>query len=1111
MKFIVPLLLGTTIIFSFTVFSAYPTFAQSVENEQFSGEREDLNARNQYEWMRQHDPTTGLIPPNIHVLEMQFAKQLPTRENFSSQERLKSGGAQTLAENWALRGPFNIGGRTRALAVDVSDTNNILAGGTSGGAWRSPDQGQTWFRTTAPNIMPSVSCIAQDTRKGKTNTWYYGTGESVGNSEAYPVESTQSGYSGDGIFKSSDGGQTWSVLPQTVTTGNTLNQPFNFVNTIAIDPSNLTQDIIYAATIGGIMRSTNGGATWSATLGGGGEYYCTDVKVSSNGIVYAAISQINYSSGSSYGIYRSTDGVTWTNITPSGWESSSGVISIDVAPSNGNILYAAFNTPTGTEQNYFWKYTYLSGNGAGSSGTWIDNSANLPSGSYGSGLFNAQGGYDLYIRVKPDNPNTVYIGGVDIYCSTDGLATKANVHQLDNRSYIHVDHHSLAFMPGNPSEMVVGSDGGLFMTNNDLALEQTQWQILDQGYFTSQFYTVAIEHGTTGSSTVIGGMQDNGVSYSTSIDATKPWAALPAGDGATCAIPNGASSYYYSDQQGTTYRQPVNGLGDAQGTPVRIDPAAGSGGLWVQPYALDPNDQNRMYFAGSPTLWRCDNLTSIPFDPQNAATTGWAELTKTSVSPNYISAVAVCTTPENRVYYGTTAGQVFRLDNASASNPTPMNVTASSLAAGSFINSIAVDPQDGDNAMAVISNYNVQSLFYTSDGGTTWTAVGGNLEGSPSGVGNGPSCRSAQILHVGNSVAFLVGTSTGLYSTAYLNGTSTVWMQEGASSIGNNVVDMVDARQSDGFVAVATHGGGIYSGNYTSLPTAPATPTLISPANGASNVPVKAVLQWSSVSGAEYHVQVATNQDFTNIVFDQDLIPGADDSTTTLNSYTTYYWRVKAEGPGGISSGGENGYTPAWQFTTAPGVPLAPVLIAPVAGASGLSIKPTLAWSKVTGATTYQLQIATGISFTNPVVNDSLISDTSFFPTSLSANQGYWWQVRTINQYGKSAWSVKRKFTTGASAVHEISALSRDLSVYQNYPNPFTNSTNFGFYIPHDARVSLKIYNALGNEVTMLVNDWLSAGEHTTQWDASNYPSGVYFYNLRSGDFSQTKQMLLLK
>ena len=185
--------------------------------------------------------------------------------------------------NWTAEGPYNVGGRTRALAIDCTDENILIAGGASGGVWRSTDQGQSWNKMTRHFQLHNVTCIDQDTRPGKEHIWYHGSGElsgsSAGGGDAY--------FDGNGIYKSIDGGMSWDSIP--ITADNVAAGAFNpwdFIWNIALDPSNLNEDELYCATYGSIHRSLDGGQSWSQVLGGGNAYY-NNVEVTSNGIVYA--------------------------------------------------------------------------------------------------------------------------------------------------------------------------------------------------------------------------------------------------------------------------------------------------------------------------------------------------------------------------------------------------------------------------------------------------------------------------------------------------------------------------------------------------------------------------------------------------------------------------------------------------------------------------------------------------------------------------------------------------------------------------------------------------------------------------------------------------------
>ncbi len=758
------------------------------------GDEDDPQARLRHEWMMLHDPATGQIPKDIRRKEQDFAQSLPTREQVNA---LNKTTANVYAASWVSRGPWNVGGRTRALGIDVANANLIIAGGVSGGMWRSADGGTTWTKTTAPGSLHSVSCLAQDTRTGQTATWYYGTGERLGNSAS---GANLPDFSGDGIFKSINNGVSWTLLPATSTgLPQTFDNFFDYVWNVAVNPTN---GHVYAATYGAIQRSTDGGTTWAIVLGGATPYSTiTDVQIDANGVIYATGSK----DGAIGGIWKSTTGATgsWTNISPADLPASTRRIPIGIAPSNNNIVYFIAETPTvGVNNHSFWKF-----NGT----TWTNLSANLP--AYGApvGNFDSQRSYDLVIKVKPDNENVVLIGGTNLYRSTDGFATTGNTTWIGGYAQNvialypnhHPDNHALAFAPNNASVLYSGHDGGISRSANVLATPHV-WQPQSPGYLTSQFYTVALDHATNGSNTIIGGLQDNSCWKTTSSSGTAIWSVLSGGDGAFTAVSNGGGSDYVSSQNGYTER-----LFGAQ--VARVDPTGGTGYLFINPFVLDPNNSNIMYFAGGNYAWRNSDLTAIPPGSFNTTSVNWTRLNNSAIAgPTQVSALAVSkTNPTNRLYIARSPqGYLTRVDNANTGDPVGVDIGAA-IPTG-FISSVAVNPTDGNKVFAVFSNYNLASLWYSSDAGATWADVEGNLAGV-----SGPSCRSVTIVPIGASTYYVLGTSTGLYSTTTLNGASTVWAQEGANTIGNVVVAFVDSRPSDRTVVVGTHANGVYSGDIT--------------------------------------------------------------------------------------------------------------------------------------------------------------------------------------------------------------------------------------------------------------------------------------------------------
>jgi hypothetical protein len=248
----------------------------------------------------------------------------------------------------------------------------------------------------------------------------------------------------------------------------------------------------------------------------------------------------------------------------------------------------------------------------------------------------------------------------------------------------------------------------------------------------------------------------------------------------------------------------------------RIDPVGGSDYLFISPFVLDPNNSSIMYLAAGNRIWRNDSLDQIALTGQwDSISQGWFQMPDTIPAAGLqVTALAVSKTPANRLYFGTNNKKVYRVDSANTMSPDTVNITSTLFPAG-YVSCIAVDPTDGNKVLVVFSNYNVYSLFYSSDGGLTWTKSAGNLEQNSAGTGNGPSLRWASIIPVSTGTVYLVGTSTGLYGTNKLNGLSTVFTKLASNEIGNMVVDMLDYRVSDGLVVAGTHGAGVFSTNIT--------------------------------------------------------------------------------------------------------------------------------------------------------------------------------------------------------------------------------------------------------------------------------------------------------
>jgi|GEM_PF-3523276 len=200
-------------------------------------------------------------------------------------------------------------------------------------------------------------------------------------------------------------------------------------------------------------------------------------------------------------------------------------------------------------------------------------------------------------------------------------------------------------------------------------------------------------------------------------------------------------------------------------------------------------------------------------------------------------------------------------------------------------------------------------------------------------------------------------------------------------------------------------------------------------------------------------------------------------------------------------------------FSTIIAAPAAPSLASPANGATGVSTSPTLSWNASTGATFYRLQVSTDSTFSSLVYDQTGITDTSQQVSGLAENTLHYWRVNATNLGGTSSYSSTWSFiTTGPTSVEQVASdIPRTYALYQNYPNPFNPVTTIQFSLPKESSVKLTIFNSLGMRIETLVNEHLPPGHYRTQWTPRNIPSGLYFYQLKSVEFTNTKKLLLLR
>ena len=395
--------------------------------------------------------------------------------------------SKALDLTWRFKGPDNIGGRTRAIIVDINDTNHIIAGGVSGGIWESFDAAQSWQPYDNDFKIKNVSSMAQ----GSDGTIYVGTGSTFDGSSNN--KSKGSHFLGTGIFKLTGNGNS-EVLAEP-TTSNTFAEEWSYVNDIEVDPNNPQR--ILAAMDRGLRESTDGGQTWNSLIA---VTNCYDVEITSTGTIVAAYSGSIYT--------RTASESNFTRIPFNGADR----IELAVAPSDQTIMYASMAR---TNSCLFGVYR-----SSDEGKTWT-RLANTP--DYFDVGLQCQGRYDNEIIVFPNNAGKIIVGGIGLYVWNQSSVDPAPVEgewkvlasigqfRFDgtrNPLYVHADKHLFTFNPQNPNTMYLGTDGGVSVSF-DIDRSQPSFSTSNLGYNVTQFYDI----GVGPNDQVAGGTQDNGTLF----------------------------------------------------------------------------------------------------------------------------------------------------------------------------------------------------------------------------------------------------------------------------------------------------------------------------------------------------------------------------------------------------------------------------------------------------------------------------------------------------------------------------------------------------------------------------------------------------------------------
>ncbi|MBE0642884.1 MAG: T9SS type A sorting domain-containing protein [Bacteroidetes bacterium] len=699
--------------------------------------------------------------PGINV-EM---KRLEARAEVES--RLGKGLDKTAMSNeWTALGPANTAGRLRALAFRPGDYNVVYAGGASGGVFKSDQGGQGGSWRPVMDYADAIPVGALAVDPSNPDVVYAGTGEpTMELTKSYGAPS----YSGVGVMKSTDAGETWRRLPWPTSS--------SAIHAIIVDPRN--SGLVFAATRDGLYRSADAGESWARVQSG----VVTDVvfREDNPDIVIAAIGNDN--GGSLNGIYRSTNGgqrFSWAKVAGN-WPlpDSTGRIELATTPANPNLLMAFVMRSRDTQsgENDFLAVMKSTDNGD----NWQRVQSNLPS-DYTSG----QGFYNLCAAISPVDPNLIVTGGFEVYKSTTGGTSWSRV--TNGNSPVHVDQHVLRFTEDG-KYLYLGNDGGAYRSANG----GSSWTPLGDGLETIQFYSLAWD--PNDAERFYGGAQDHGIFQTFNVN-IKSWRLRRGGDGGYILVDPKRSNVLYSRVavEGGSIAVPSRSV-DGGSSWTRL--ANGFGSIeadrfnWLPPMMLSPNDNTRMYTATQFVYTAKGVDTGSPtWAPISPDITG-----RSSYAYSVVSTMDICESSPTWMYVGSGDGTVQYSDVINALDVEWFNITAG--LPNRWVSRIKVDRRNPEIAYVAFSGYGTGHMFKTTNKGAQWTDISGNLPDLP--------INSMVISRDDPDKTLFAATDFGVW---YTRDAGQTWARFG-DKLPNVVVYDIDIDSHNRLIA-ATHGRGMW-------------------------------------------------------------------------------------------------------------------------------------------------------------------------------------------------------------------------------------------------------------------------------------------------------------
>ena len=522
---------------------------------------------------------------------------------------------------------------------------------------------------------------------------------------------------------------------------------------------------------------------------GGKTYEPNNLELGSDNSIYFSTIQSNSYGDGGGAIFKSTDG---TNFTLKHTVTNGRRTEIALSPTNAGVVYVLAQTATSGAPVKIYRTVNDFGN---VSELPLPNDADtgIPANDFTRG----QSGYDLLIKVDPNDENTVFVGGIDLFKSTDGGQNWAQISHWYGgfgSQFVHADQHGIAF--ASSTRMIYANDGGVYFSNNAGATIVAR----NNNYNTLQFYTLGVAPTTAfgGDEYFLAGAQDNGTQLvQQATPGINSSIRAQGGDGAASFFDtDGTDKYHISNY---VYNQSIVLYDYVSGERRTINDEDTSNGDFINPEELDShlNILYSNYSSVGNTIRRYSNILSGSVVKENISSP------LMDFSPSTLK-ISPYTTTSSKLYVGLKNGKLLKVENANVGLGTWSNLTGDG-----FVGSIS-DIEFGENEnqiLVTMHNYGVKSVWYSADGGSTWSSKEGDLPDIPvKTILQNPSSRNEVI----------IGTDLGVWKTKNFNAASPNWTQSFNGMSNVPVLDL-DLRD-DNTVFAATYGRGVFSGKFISDP-----------------------------------------------------------------------------------------------------------------------------------------------------------------------------------------------------------------------------------------------------------------------------------------------------